>query len=141
MMEARLHASQFVCAALLAMAACATTPYRLAERRVTATQWGGVAECVTLSARASQRHVDVGDSAIRVSVYLPRDLQEHIWFLRRSNEPDYAVRSVVRIFDPRAGNGRPLTGATQETRRLRQQLDSQCLGTFPIANDTSSRGA
>lgn len=86
----------------------------------------------------SQRDVEVRDSPIRVTASLPRDLQERSWFLRRSTDSGYGVRTVVRVFDSRAGNAQPLTGATQETRRLRQQLDGHCLGTYPVDNDTSS---
>lgn len=128
----------FLMPGLLAMTGCATTPHRIEPRRVSPPEWGAVVECVTLAARASGKEVMVSDFALSIPTYVKRGWgSEDILFVWG---PAHTVQSKIQVRDLRQGNRVPMEGASQETRRLRQQLDQQCLKAYPVAmNATGSR--
>jgi hypothetical protein len=127
------------CAALLLVCSCASTPYRTVARRITPPQWDTVVECVTMAARASGKEVFVTDFGVSVPTYVKRqwgieDIQ-FIWGPKTSSA--FVVHSRIVARDARAGNLEPMEGPSQETRRLRQQLDQQCLQSYPVADTTN----
>jgi hypothetical protein len=96
-----------------------------------------VIECVTLSARASDLAVFVEDFRVRVPTAGRRGIHEDIWFVWDARGVrGFTVRSVMQVQNDRGGWTEPMDGATQETRRIRRQLDQQCSESYPIAEST-----
>jgi hypothetical protein len=122
-------------------AGCARATHRIEPRRVSPPEWSAVVDCVTLAARASGKEVVVSEFALSIPANV-----KGIW---RSEDivfmwgPSHTVQSKINVRDSRQGNRVPMEGATQETRRLRQQVDQQWLTAYPVAvrADTPARDA
>jgi hypothetical protein len=127
--------SAAVVTALLGVGACAHTPYQLAARRITPPQWDEVVECVTMAAQANGSQARTSDWAVSFAIPVRQGWRmEDIQFIwGPHNVPGYTVKSHIVVTDERLGR-EPMEGATQETRRLRQQVDQQCLNAYPVAN-------
>jgi hypothetical protein len=125
---------------LASMSGCASAPWRIADHRVAPAEWAAIIECVTMSARASGRDPFVEEARVQVPFWTRRGVQEDILFvLVPYGNSEYTVRSKIAIQDVRNGKGQPMQGASQETRRLQQQLDQQCLTAYPILEGTERR--
>lgn len=135
-----LRQSLTISASLTCAIGCATTPWRYGEHRVAPSQWASVVECVTMSARASGRDAFIDETHVQVPFWTRRGVQEDIFFvLVPFGYTEYTVRSKTKVLDIRNGRGEPMQGASQETRRLQQQLDEQCLKAYPIVEGTEGR--
>ena len=136
----RLHRGglAFLISGLLVTAGCATVSHRIEPRRVSPQEWGAVVDCVTLAARASGKEVVASEFGLSIPTYVKgiwgvEDIQ-FVW------GPSHTVQSTIKVRDARQGNRVPMEGASQETRRLRQQLDQQCLQAYPLAMRHRSTG-
>ncbi len=126
--------SAAVVTALLGVGACAHTPYQLTARRITPPQWDEVVECLTLAAQANGVQARTNDWAVSFGIAVNQWRSEVIQFIwGPHNVPGYTVKSRIVVTDARLGR-EPMEGATQETRRLRQQVDQQCLQAYPVAD-------
>lgn len=126
--------SAAVVTAFLGVGACAHTPYQLTARRITPPQWDEVVECVTMAAHAYGTHVTTSEWAVSFGIAVNQWRSEDIQFIwGQHNVPGYTVKSRIVVTDGRLGR-EPMEGATQETRRLRQQVDQQCLNAYPAAD-------
>lgn len=122
-------------AVMLIPAACATSAHRMVARSITPPQWTDVVECVSLHARTNETWVDESGYTVRVGRNLRNGGLEEILFVREpTGLPTFTVSSRTRMHDPRVAWRAPLDGPSQATRRLRQQLDAQCLAPYPIAS-------
>lgn len=124
-------------ATLLVVAACASAPHRIVAHNLTPTQWDTVVECVTLGARASGREAVVEDFVVWVPTDINTWRSEDILF-EWGPRTNFKAKSSVRARDARGGRQEPMEGASPATRRLRQQLDHQCLQAYPIAAVSST---
>lgn len=123
----------------LFVTACASSTHRMVARSVTLPQWQEVVECVRLNATPNETWVDDTGNTVRVGRNLRNGGLEEIWFVRvPTGLPTFSVQSRTKVFDPRVAWRSPLDGPSPPTRRLRQQLDAQCLGPYPVADSTSA---
>ena len=133
------HSSVHLLSCAILLCACASLPYRIADRRITPLQWEAVRECVIMSASAAGKESVVADFAVSVPTYTKRGGIEDIRFRWESHGgPGFTVRSELVVRDIRQGLLAPMQGASVETRRLRQQLDQQCLQSYPIVERASA---
>jgi hypothetical protein len=126
-------------AVLLTVMGCATTQQPQAVRRVTPVEWDGVVECLTLSARASKLDPVVAERVFTAQTkWSSFGIEESVWFRLAPIKEGFVVLSGFLATDARAGGSAPISGTSQETRRVRRQLDQQCLGKYAVADTAQS---
>lgn len=119
---------------------CASAPYAMVPHRITLREWGDVVECVTLAARADGKEVFVESHGVRVPITVNegRGLDDIQFVWGEHPSAGFAVMSRIKSFDYRYGGRETMEGPLPETRRLRQQLDQQCLRAYPAVERTGA---
>ena len=96
-------------------------------------------ECVTVSACTSGRDEVTTDVPVAMPQFIGLSGAANIrCIVGPHGAPGVTVRSTIEVLDIRRGTAAPMDEATQATRRLRQQIDQQCLRSYPIVERTSA---